>query len=46
MLTGIGMLLPVMMIYNGYQYLVFRGKVDDSGYGWGSRVPQQRQAGG
>jgi len=33
MLTGIGMLLPVMMIYNGYQYLVFRGKVDDSGYG-------------
>jgi hypothetical protein len=23
----------VMMIYNGYQYLVFRGKVDDSGYG-------------
>jgi len=33
MLTGIGMLLPVMMIYNGYQYLVFRGKVQDSGYG-------------
>jgi len=33
MLSGIGMLLPVMMIYNGYQYLVFRGKVDDSGYG-------------
>lgn len=29
MLTGIGMLLPVMMIYNGYQYLVFRGKVDE-----------------
>lgn len=28
MLTGIGMLLPVMVIYNGYQYLVFRGKVD------------------
>jgi cytochrome bd-type quinol oxidase subunit 2 len=27
MLTGIGMLLPVMLIYNGYQYLVFRGKV-------------------
>jgi len=33
MLTGIGMLLPVMMIYNGYQYLVFRGKVEGSGYG-------------
>ncbi len=32
-LTGIGMLLPVMMIYNGYQYLVFRGKVEDSSYG-------------
>lgn len=28
MLTGVGMLVPVMMIYNGYQYLVFRGKVD------------------
>lgn len=27
MLTGIGMLLPVMLIYNAYQYLVFRGKV-------------------
>ncbi|WP_173586119.1 cytochrome d ubiquinol oxidase subunit II, partial [Methylogaea oryzae] len=27
MLTGIGMLFPVMLIYNGYQYLVFRGKV-------------------
>lgn len=32
MLTGIGMLLPVMMIYNGYQYLVFRGKVHTPGY--------------
>jgi cytochrome d ubiquinol oxidase subunit II len=30
MLTGVGMLLPVMMIYNGYQYLVFRGKVQKS----------------
>jgi cytochrome d ubiquinol oxidase subunit II len=27
MLTGIGMLIPVMIIYNAYQYLVFRGKV-------------------
>jgi len=27
MLIGIGMLLPVMLIYNSYQYLVFRGKV-------------------
>jgi cytochrome d ubiquinol oxidase subunit II len=27
MLTGIGMLLPIMLIYNGYQYYVFRGKV-------------------
>ncbi len=33
MLTGIGMLLPVMVIYNGYQYLVFRGKVGAGGYG-------------
>lgn len=27
MLVGIGMLIPVMLIYNGYQYLVFRGKI-------------------
>jgi cytochrome d ubiquinol oxidase subunit II len=27
MLAGIGLLMPIMMIYNGYQYLVFRGKV-------------------
>jgi cytochrome d ubiquinol oxidase subunit II len=27
MLTGIGMLLPIMLIYNGYQYFVFRGKL-------------------
>jgi cytochrome d ubiquinol oxidase subunit II len=33
MLAGIGMLLPVMLIYNGYQYLVFRGKVSAGGYG-------------
>ncbi|MDD5410185.1 MAG: cytochrome d ubiquinol oxidase subunit II [Methylobacter sp.] len=27
MLSGIGFLMPVMLIYSGYQYLVFRGKV-------------------
>jgi cytochrome d ubiquinol oxidase subunit II len=27
MLAGIGMLLPVMLVYNGFQYLVFRGKI-------------------
>jgi cytochrome d ubiquinol oxidase subunit II len=27
MLVGIGMLLPVMLVYNGFQYLVFRGKI-------------------
>lgn len=32
MLTGIGMLVPVMLIYNAYQYLVFRGKVTQEGY--------------
>jgi cytochrome d ubiquinol oxidase subunit II len=33
MLAGIGLLLPIMMVYNGYQYLVFRGKVTaGSGY--------------
>ena len=27
MLAGIGMMIPVMLIYNSYQYFVFRGKV-------------------
>jgi len=27
MLSGIGILIPVMLVYSGYQYLVFRGKV-------------------
>ena len=31
MLAGIGMLIPIMLTYNGYQYLVFRGKVKHSG---------------
>ena len=33
MLILIGVLLPVMLIYNGYQYRVFRGKTPGSGYG-------------
>jgi cytochrome d ubiquinol oxidase subunit II len=33
MLTGIGLLIPIMLVYNGYQYLVFRGKVTQPGYG-------------
>ncbi|MCO6441765.1 MAG: cytochrome d ubiquinol oxidase subunit II [Nitrococcus mobilis] len=33
MLTGIGLLLPIMLVYNGYQYLVFRGKITEAGYG-------------
>lgn len=32
MLPGIGMLIPIMLFYNGYQYLVFRGKVTGAGY--------------
>ena len=28
MLVGIGMLIPVMITYNIYQYVVFRGKID------------------
>ena len=27
MMSGIGFLIPVMLIYSGYQYLVFRGKI-------------------
>ena len=33
MLILMGVLLPVMLIYNGYQYWVFRGKTPESGYG-------------
>lgn len=29
MLPGICLLIPIMMVYNGYQYLVFRGKVGE-----------------
>jgi cytochrome d ubiquinol oxidase subunit II len=33
MLTGIGMLIPLMLGYNAYQYAVFRGKVrEEEGY--------------
>ena len=32
MLAGIGMLIPIMLVYNGYQYLVFRGKVRSAHY--------------
>jgi cytochrome d ubiquinol oxidase subunit II len=34
MLVVIGLLLPVMLIYNAYQYWVFRGKVGEEGYGY------------
>jgi cytochrome d ubiquinol oxidase subunit II len=27
MLMGIGILMPVMLVYNGYRYLVFREKI-------------------
>ncbi|WP_347986078.1 cytochrome d ubiquinol oxidase subunit II [Methylomonas sp. AM2-LC] len=27
MLAGIGFLIPIMLVYSGYQYLVFRGKI-------------------
>jgi cytochrome d ubiquinol oxidase subunit II len=33
MLTFIGFFIPIMLFYNGYQYLVFRGKVTGSDYG-------------
>jgi cytochrome d ubiquinol oxidase subunit II len=33
MLAVVGVMLPLMLIYNGYQYLVFRGKVTKGGYG-------------
>lgn len=33
MLLGIGLLIPVMIAYNAYQYVVFRGKVRSSHYG-------------
>ena len=33
MLILMGVLLPVMLIYNGYQYRVFKGKTPERGYG-------------
>lgn len=33
MLAVTAVILPVMLIYNGYQYLVFRGKIGEGGYG-------------
>jgi cytochrome d ubiquinol oxidase subunit II len=33
MMLGIGLLIPVMIVYNAYQYVVFRGKVSSSHYG-------------
>ncbi len=33
MLIFIGFLIPIMLFYNIYQYVVFRGKVVSSGYG-------------
>jgi cytochrome bd ubiquinol oxidase subunit II len=33
MLIVVGLILPVILIYNGYQFAVFRGKVADGGYG-------------
>jgi len=32
MLSSIGLLIPVMLVYSGYQYLVFRGKVHMEGH--------------
>lgn len=32
MMLGIGLLIPVMLTYNAYQYVVFRGKVRTSAY--------------
>jgi cytochrome bd ubiquinol oxidase subunit II len=33
MMLGIGLLIPVMITYNAYQYVVFRGKVTGPRYG-------------
>jgi cytochrome d ubiquinol oxidase subunit II len=33
MLAVMVLVLPLMLIYNAYQYLVFRGKVSGGGYG-------------
>lgn len=32
MLVGVGFLIPIMLVYNGYLYLVFRGKVHGPNY--------------
>ncbi|MHB0989689.1 MAG: cytochrome d ubiquinol oxidase subunit II [Burkholderiales bacterium] len=38
MLAGILPLIPIMLFYNGYQYMVFSGKVDSAEYGGGEET--------
>jgi cytochrome d ubiquinol oxidase subunit II len=33
MIIFVGFLIPIMLFYNIYQYVVFRGKVAGSAYG-------------
>jgi len=35
MLAVVGLLLPVMLVYNAYLHRVFRGKTPEGGYGYG-----------
>ncbi|MCD8489102.1 MAG: cytochrome d ubiquinol oxidase subunit II [Desertifilum sp.] len=39
MLVFIGVLIPIMLFYNIYQYIVFRGKVTGDGYGEPAKKP-------
>jgi len=32
MLVGVGVIMPLILIYTGWAYWVFRGKVDSHGY--------------
>ena len=32
MLVGVGIMVPIILVYTGYAYWVFRGKVGHEGY--------------
>ena len=32
MLVGAGILIPIILVYTGWSYWVFRGKVGEEGY--------------
>ncbi|MEJ2508596.1 MAG: cytochrome d ubiquinol oxidase subunit II [Gammaproteobacteria bacterium] len=45
MLTGIGVLIPIILIYSGYQYVVFRARIEPAQYEHDTSSRQTAQIG-